>query len=464
MSNALMVDFGSTYTKIVVVNLETEQVIWTGQAPTTVENIMNGLNEALNQLRHDVGPMDFKYKLACSSAAGGLRMVAVGFVKELTVEAARSSALGAGAKVLDVFSYGLDDLDMEKIISIKPDIILLAGGTDGGDKNILIQNVELIARSPLEIPIILAGNRKAAKKAGEILRNGGKDIIITENVMPDLNVLNVEPARKAIREVFMRRIVSAKGLDKAQSFIGRILMPTPMAVLNAAELLAEGTNEEEGIGDLIIVDVGGATTDIHSIAQGNPAGNAFLKGLPEPYSKRTVEGDLGIRYNAPNILEMCGEEQILNNAGLSKNLSKDLLDYIELISSVIDKVPSNELEVKFDLGLARTAVEIAIRRHAGTIEEVYFPDGLIYIQIGKDLTNLKTVIATGGIFIHSAHGFEVLQGITFNLKDPFSLRPKSPEFYIDEKYSLFAFGLLAEASPNAALRLAKKDLKKFIST
>jgi len=456
---ALMIDFGSTYTKAVVVDLKTEQVVGKSQAPTTVESdIMIGLKATLDKIDPAVLGGRLKYKLACSSAAGGLRMVAVGFVKELTAEAANMAALGAGARVVDVFSYGLDDQEIEKIQDINPDIILLAGGTDGGNKDVIIHNAKKLAQCDLNAPIVFAGNRKAAQEAGTLLRNAGKEVMVTDNVMPELNRINVESARETIREIFMRRIIFAKGLRKARSFLDDILMPTPMALLSAAELLADGTSQEGGMGELVIVDVGGATTDVHSVTHGKPSGNAILKGLPEPYEKRTVEGDLGIRFNALHILERSGREKIIENAGLAGSFSKELEQYIKRVSAQTGIVPENEIEKKFDLGITRTAVEIAIGRHAGYLEEIYVSDGLVHIQKGKDLSGIKTVIGTGGLFAHSPYRFNALQGILYDRHEPLSLRPKTPIMYVDSEYILFSVGLLAEVFPNVALRIGKKYL------
>jgi len=455
--NVLAIDFGSTYTKVVAIDLENEEIIGRAESGTTVESdIMLGLNEALEKLYQITGESEYKYKLACSSAAGGLRMIAVGFVKELTSEAANRAALGAGAKVIDVFSYGLDDQELKRVVEVNPDLVLLAGGTDGGNASILIHNAEKLAQSPLRTPIILAGNSKATAQASDILRGSGKEVIITENVMPEFNKLNVGPARNAIKETFMSRIVLAKGLDKARSFVDKILMPTPMAILNAAELIAKGSEGEEGMGELLVVDVGGATTDIHSITKGNPTGNAVLKGLPEPYAKRTVEGDLGIRYNSLHIFDRAGENRILEKATLQPDLKNDLKSYLKRTSREINTLPKNDLEAKFDLGLARAAVEISIGRHAGTIEEFYLPDGRINIQVGKDLTNVKTVIGTGGIFAHSPYGYEILKGVAYDPNEPFSLRPKTPKFYLDRSYIVFAIGLLSDTFPCPSLRIAKR--------
>jgi uncharacterized protein (TIGR01319 family) len=289
-------------------------------------------------------------------------------------------------------------------------------------------------------------------------------VIVVENVLPELDRLNVEPTRVAIRETFMRRIVHTKGLDKAQSLVGNIIMPTPMAVLEGARLLAEGVDGEEGLGELMIVDVGGATTDVHSIARGTPSqDNVISKGLPEPYVKRTVEGDLGIRYNAESILEVAGKGKVEKRMLFFSDgvpLQIDLERAVHHLSRNIGAIPQREEEAMVDVGLASAAVDIATRRHAGVIEEMYFPTGRVRIQHGKDLMNTKSIIGTGGIFAYGREPRRVLESASYDRNNPESLRPVAPEFFIDESYILFAVGLLAEAFPLEALRIMKKHLRK----
>lgn len=454
MQAVLLIDFGSTYTKVTVVDLEREEIVGTAKSGTTIEtNIMEGLNKALAQIPEPEGGWNFVRKLACSSAAGGLKMIASGLVKELTAEAARRAALGAGARILQVFSYELTPDDVAKMAAARPDIILLAGGTNGGNKEVLLKNAEMLCSLPLSVPIVVAGNKVVSAQAAEILRRRHATVVMADNVMPELNVLSVESARMAIRDVFLNNIVMAKGLNKAEQFIERVMMPTPAAVLSAAELLAGGYKDEKGLGELLIVDVGGATTDVHSIASGDPSKpGVMLKGLPEPYAKRTVEGDLGMRYSAHALGEAAGRR-------LLKYLDwpeEKVAEHLNLVSKDPWRVPQNEDEEKFDIAMGYMAVEIAVMRHVGTVEVIYTPFGATYVQHGKDLTPLPVVIGTGGVLLYQAKPEEILRGALFSTEEPTVLRPQKPRFYLDKEYILAAMGLLREVDPLVALRMMKK--------
>jgi len=466
MGLTLAIDFGSTYTKVVAIDLPKEDLVGVAHAESTVDSdITLGLQTALERLTKTIGieRAHIERTLACSSAAGGLRLVAIGLVRVLTTKAAEEAALGAGAKLVGTFSYGLSPDDVREIEKTAPDLILLVGGTDGGDRETIIRNAALLGASCLESPVIIAGNKIAAHEAQSLLEAGNKYVIVVENVLPELSELKVEPARCAIRDMFMRRITHAKGLDKAQSLVGDIIMPTPMAVLEGAKLLAEGVEGEPGLGELIIVDVGGATTDVHSVANGSPSQeDIVMKGLPEPYVKRTVEGDLGIRYNANSILQIAGRKKIEERFAFSDRVSGqiDVEAAVQHLSNHIGAVPQSEEEFLIDISLASTAVDIAMRRHAGRIEDVYFPTGKVRIQHGKDLMNIKSVIGTGGIFAYGKEPHRVLEAGCYHPGSPESLRPLDPEFFIDECYILFAVGLLAEVAPAKALRMMKKYLRK----
>jgi uncharacterized protein (TIGR01319 family) len=467
MGLTLAIDFGSTYTKLVAFDLTREEIVAVTQTKSTVDtDITLGLRSALEKMYAilDKEGINIDKIFACSSAAGGLRMVAIGLVKALTTKAAEEAALGAGAKLVGTYSYGLNADDIKEIEHRSPDLILLTGGTDGGNKEVIIDNAKILAKSRLNIPIIIAGNRMVAQLVKSILSEAGKYAVTEENVLPELDRLKVEPTRDRIRDIFMHRITHAKGLDRAKSIVGDIIMPTPMAVLNAATLLADGTNEEEGLGELIVVDIGGATTDIHSVAHGYPTNSSVVfKGLPEPYRKRTVEGDLGIRYNAKTILEKVGKEKLMKRMALLNDTlpsNIELEKRVEYLSNHIDAIPQIEEDSLIDLALASVALDIAMQRHVGTIKETYLPCGTTRIQYGKDLTNIRLIIGTGGIFSYGDKPYFILKWACYNKSNPESLRPIAPELLVDERYILFAIGLLADISKTGALRIMKRYLKK----
>ena len=457
MKAVLLIDFGSTYTKVTAVDVEGGVLLGTADSFTTIQtDIGEGLTNALEKLHSKTGPLTYEARYACSSAAGGLRMITSGLVPELTAEAARQASLGAGAKVLKVFSFQLTEDDLDEIRTIRPDIFLLVGGTDGGNSECILHNARMLASIDFDFPVIIAGNRSAARECERIL--SGHEVHVTENVMPRFGVLNIEPARKKIREIFLGRIVKAKGLSQAAELLDGILMPTPSAVMKATRLLAEGCEGESGIGDLIAVDVGGATTDIYSMADGMPqdAGTVF-KGLPEPFDKRTVEGDIGMRYSVRGIVDAAGLPAISRLSGLSLARCQELIDEISVSTDMIPE-PGSDLE-KLDFALASMAIETAVVRHAGTMEETYTLMGLTYVQTGKDLRHVKQVIVTGGSLIRTARTAEIAAHALASAASPMSLRPLKADIRVDRKYILAAMGLLSEYYPKTALQLMKKELE-----
>ena len=463
MKPILMIDFGSTNTKVTAVDLEEGKLLGTAASYTTIQTDINdGLENALKKLHEKLGgELDYAAKYACSSAAGGLRMIASGLVPELTAEAARQAALGAGAKVMKTYSYELTDDDAEEIAAIKPDIFLLTGGTDGGNKDNIIQNAQVVAGIDADFPVLIAGNRAAVRTCQKILEESGKQVMITENVMPRFNELNIEPAQSKIRELFLDRIIKAKGLSQASQLISGIMMPTPAAVLAAMELLSKGTEEQKGLGELVAVDVGGATTDLYSMTDGAPdRAGTVLKGLPEPFAKRTVEGDIGMRYSAAGIVEAAGMKRISLISGISEDRCWDLLDQITEDTSTM---PDTDELKAFDKALASMAIKTGLTRHAGTIEKVYTPMGEAWVQAGKDLSRVDKIIITGGSLIHGQPDDvrEIASHALYDIAESASLKPQNAEVLVDKEYILSAMGLLAQHAPDIALKIMKKELRSY---
>ncbi len=455
MAKYLLIDFGSTFTKLTAVDSEIGDIIASASHFTTVDSdITVGYKNALDRLYEILGgPMVFDHIVACSSAAGGLKMAAIGLVEELTVEAAKRVCLGAGAKVDLVFSHHLNKSEVEAIKSKKIDIVLLAGGSDGGNSECVLYNAKLLGEAQLSIPIVYAGNKSVQDEIKEIFNQYGIDGYIVDNVMPKINQLNIKQARDKIRDIFLKRIIEAKGIKKIESEIERVVLPTPEACLRACELLAKGYLHEPGMGEIVVVDVGGATTDLYSISEPSKRGDVILTGLEEPYAKRTVEGDLGMRYSATGILKALTKEEI-QMINLEKGI--DIETEINNRFNNVSMLPSNVQEAFVDGLLAEMCVYKAMNRHAGRMEEIYTPMGMVHHQTGKDLSDIEVVIGTGGVIIKSKDPKQILAKTTNVFRNEFELRPRRPKFYIDSKYSLYAMGLLSEYEPLLALRIMKK--------
>ncbi len=448
----VFIDFGSTFTKVVAFDLGRELLLGRVQAPSTVDTDVNlGLDRALNELRRtvDVAEADIASALACSSAAGGLRMACIGLVPEYTTEAGRLAALGAGAKVVASYSYEMTQEELRALEELDPDIVLLTGGTDGGNRRTILHNASLLASSRRIRNIIAAGNKSAGDSLREIFRAAGREAVFTENVMPEFGRLNTEPVNAVIREMFIGRITEAKGVDRARERIGSIVMPTPSAVLAASKALADGTYAEAGLGPLLVVDVGGATTDVYSVAEGVPrkAGVGYV-GLPEPYAKRSVEGDLGLFHNLDTLAALASEEHLEFQGGESRE------EVLRGLHQVLG-VPAGDAQTRDQLLLSRLAVKTAVDRHVGRLECRATLNGETWFQRGKDLTELKTVLGAGGPLAFSADPLYVLRGAA-DSPDPSILKPKGPRFLLDKRYILFAVGLLSLSEPEKALRIFKK--------
>ncbi len=456
----LTVDVGSTYTKLTAIDSDKRQILGTSQAFTTIQtDVMQGFQEALDALTalKDGNPcagFSYDMMLVCSSAAGGLKMVALGLVPDLTAKAARTAASNAGAKVAKTYAYEISGDEEREIYDINPDLVLLCGGTDGGNKDVIIANARRLARIDRGFTTIVAGNKSAVDQIREIFRVAGKDAVFTENVMPQFNKLNIEPAREAIKQLFISRIIEAKGLNRLQELTPHKIIPTPLAVLNACELLSKGTETQSGRGDLLAVDIGGATTDVYSMASGNPTvENTMLKGLPEPWMKRTVEGDLGMRYSLTHVYEQLPERLQPQNDFMQRVKS-----WVELCSEHPETLakPDSE-EERVEEFLSRSAVSMAVERHCGHITDVYTPLGLMHTLEGKDLMEVPSVIGIGGAIRNSRHPSKILKGALYDFMRPDSTRPRRPKFYLDKRYIFAAMGLLRVVDPELAFELLDRE-------
>ncbi len=457
MSIYLTIDFGSTYTKLTAIDSEKEKVLGTSKSFTTITtDVREGYNNALAQLKEQIGEFKPEKIYASSSAAGGLKMVSVGLVPDLTVQASKLAATSAGAKLYKSYAYELTKSDLREIEEINPDIILLSGGTDGGNKAIVSKNAELLSELKSDCLFVYSGNKSLSDYVFDLFTEKEKRIEICPNVMPKFNVLNIEPTKAAIRELFIKNIVSAKGLDEAQKIIDNEIIPTPLAVYDIAMLLSKGFDDEEGIGELMIYDIGGATTDVYSMADGSPKNdNVLYHGLYEPYDKRSVEGDIGMRYSSSSLVDEATLTKVSNDAGVSES---EVEKWVATCKESPEVLPKEEVEFKIETSFAQNAIEICSRRHCGSVEIIYTQSGEAKVQTGKDLSAVKTIIGTGGSIINSNRALDILSRANYIQSDLNSLKPTEAKLFIDKKNILAGMGLLSKYEPKLALKIMKNEL------
>jgi len=423
----LTIEIGSTITKVNAFHLGEDGSfipLAQGFAPTSIAqgNVAIGYEQALAELRKSGTPLSANVKnYVNSSAAGGLRMTVHGLTYNMTARAAREAALGAGAIVKLVTAGLLDEHAKSEIKKINPNIILLSGGVDFGEKEIVLQNARVLASLGINAPVVYAGNSALQAQIKDIFSHQDIELLIAENVFPEVDVLNTIPLRKVIHEVFNKHIIHAPGMESLAQMTSREIIPTPGAVLLGAELFAEAC------GDCLVFDVGGATTDIHSVTNGSLEWTS--KQLdPEPYAKRTVEGDLGVYINAENILEV----------------NKEAATEAEMHN--LKAVPVLQTEKDLTRRLCKVAVETSIRRHAGIIMDSYTPTGRKQTVRGKDLTAVKWVIGTGGALTRIEGGKEILRSICTG-PGKYLLPSPDAAILIDRDYRFSAFGTLAQDYP-----------------
>ena len=446
----LLADFGSTYTKLTAVEAGSGRLLGTAHHPTTIgTDVLQGYEAARDVLTGILNNPTFGTVLGCSSAGGGLRLAVVGLEPELTADAARKAALNAGARIVTVITRGLTNGNLTQLVESRPDIVLLAGGTNGGNGSVLIASARALADSGLAIPIILAGNVEAQPSAYELLRKRGKHAVMVPNLMPEIGVVDERPVREVIRNLFVHHVIGGKHLSSRPDFAAMILMPTPDSVLAATELLAGGVTPEAGLGDLMVIDIGGATTDVHSVVRADHRGG-YATDLVNPSAGRTVEADLGLRWNAPGILE----------AALAERPRPELAHLREAAERRAGDptfVADSRAEMEADLELAALAIDIAARRHAGRLSIELSPQGAALKKSGRDLRTVCTVVLSGGIVRH-APADDLMQLLPADAGDDRMLLPQHPRFAVDRAYLLAAAGLLSTRDPQAAFALMSQGL------
>ena len=294
----------------------------------------------------------------------------------------------------------------------------------------------------------MAGNIDTHEEIRDIFEKSSVPCDFTENVMPTTNTINYRPLRETIGKLFIKTIAHAKGIDLlSQDF--EILLPTPVAVQKAMSVYAKYLDKV-----ILAVDIGGATTDIHSIGKSYYGEeNIISPPIDEPYEKRTVEGDMGMRYSATALYESVGDEPFLE-FGI-----KDAKEKTEFRFNHTNYIPDNEEDLYFDNVLCYIATHTSLMRHIGHIKKIKTPTRTIYEQYGKDLRPAEMFIGTGGSLINSNEPKKILSAIK-DLDDKYLIN-RNVKTYLDTEYILSSAGLISTVDEEASYKLLNKYLKEL---
>ena len=394
-------DCGSTTTKAILIEKKDEgyRQTFRGEAPTTVEapfeDVTRGVLNAIQEVEELSGrqildgeriitPADgdvgVDIYISTSSAGGGLQMVVAGVVLAMTGESAQRCALGAGAIVMDALAANdgrLPHEKIERIRQLRPDMVLLSGGTDGGTVSHVVELAEFISAADpkprfgagFKLPVIFAGNEDAREEVEKAL--GGKmALTVTENIRPVLEEENLDPARHVIHDLFLEHVMAqAPGYRKLMGWTGAPIMPTPGAVGQIVQTIAR----QQGI-DVVGVDIGGATTDVFSVFDG-----AF---------NRTVSANLGMSYSVSNVLAEAGLDQIMRWVPFDIE-EADLRDRIKNKMIRPTTIPQLMQELQVEQAIAREALRLAFDQHRALAV------GLKGVQSKRTLADVFEQGATG---------------------------------------------------------------------
>jgi uncharacterized protein (TIGR01319 family) len=402
------VDIGSTYTKAALVDVVSGALLGTAQTPTTAD-VVHGLLTATAGFDGEV--------VACSSAGGGLRLAVVGYEELISAEAGHRAALSAGARVVHVAAGRLDAGALAALRAVAPDVVLLVGGTDGGEASVLRHNAAALAGMDGSVPVVLAGNAAVRSEVAGALRDGGLPVREADNVLPDIGRLAPESARTAIREVFLEHVIGGTRLSADPRLRSWVRAVTPDAVLEGVSVLA-GLRQVAEVPGVVVLDVGGATTDVYCVPDPD-AEQATLgrEAVGVPARRRTVEGDLGVAKSVDDLRAAAGAE------GLT-----------------VGDDP---------LSLGEAAATVALRRHLRA-EAAYGPGGAGARGVGL-------VVLSGGVFRHAdpAAVDAVVARLAADRGGAGSVL-SGTRAVVDRRYVLAAAGLLAAERPAAAAGLLRE--------
>jgi uncharacterized protein (TIGR01319 family) len=460
MRRVLGVDIGSTWTKAALFQVEPGPAAVLAQAarPTTQDDLSDAVAAAARGLLGIPPGSALRPALAevplyvSSSAKGGLSIAAIGIVPDLTAKVARLAAASAGGRIAAHHSYRLDGNEIAALEKDPPDIVLLCGGTDGGNERFVRANAVALARSCLTSTIVYAGNSSLRDEVCGILH--AKRLVVAANAMPEVGSLDIEPAREAIRKVYLDTIVEGRGLSRVQEMAAAPIRPTPLAVYDLLATLAAGAR---GWDDVLLLDMGGATTDVYSRTQPFHGEEGWvLRGIREPVLARTVEGDLGMRVSARAAWQTARE--------YLRARAPDRADAVQAwtarVAADTGIVAATESEQALDDLLAEACVHHALLRHAGTVEEAFTPTGRVRVQKGRDLRAVRTIVASGGYLGRRGtakpvlDALEAARGRVEERTGAGFLLPGRPSVLPDRLYLFPLLGTICPAFPGAAAELA----------
>lgn len=467
-------DCGSTTTKAILIEKKGDEYRQTyrGEAPTTVEaphndvtrGVLNSIAEIEDLSGRQIldgeriitpaeGNRGVDIYISTSSAGGGLQMLVAGAVKTMTAESAQRAALGAGAIVMDVLASNDKRLPHEKISLIRglrPDMILLSGGTDGGTVSHVVELAEFIAAADpkprlghtFRLPVIFAGNKNARPEIEKAL--GEKtDLAITENIRPTLEEENLFPARMKIQDLFMEHVMAqAPGYGRLKSWTAVPIMPTPAAVGN----IIRTVSEQEGI-SVLGVDIGGATTDVFSVF--------------DTVFNRTVSANLGMSYSVSNVLAEAGLANVLRWVPFDMD-DEDLRNRIKNKMIRPTTIPQTRQELIIEQALCREALRLAFIQHKllavglkGVQQERTISDLLEQSEAGATLVNmmsLSLIVGSGGVLSHAPRRRQSMMMMI----DAF--QPEGvTRMAVDSIFMMPHLGVLAEVNKQAATEVFEKD-------
>jgi uncharacterized protein (TIGR01319 family) len=479
IQSILATDCGSTTTKAILIERRGEQyrLVARGEAPTTVEapveDVTRGVLNAVREVEEIVGRRLIEddrvltpahagtgvdLYVSTSSAGGGLQMMVSGLVLQMTGESAQRAALGAGAIVMDVIALNDGRRPHEKVQllrQLRPDMILLSGGTDGGDVRRVAEMAEiLVAADPrarlgsgFELPVIFAGNHAAADLVKELLEPR-MAVRAVSNLRPELERENLRPARDAIHDLFMEHVMAhAPGYRKLMGWTPVPIMPTPGAV----GLMIEQLARRERLA-VLGVDIGGATTDVFSVFSG-PGG--------EPVFHRTVSANLGMSYSIANVMAEAGLANILRWVPFDVD-EGDLRNRIRNKMIRPTTIPETLEELVVEQALAREALRLAFEQHRelavglkGVQRERTISDALHQTSGGEslvDLLELGLIVGSGGVLSHAPRRVQA----ALLLVDAF-LPEGLTLLAVDSVFMAPQLGVLSTVHPAAATEVFDRD-------